>query len=1057
MSDYGEIFCEAVEEIVRNELRGLNFDLTRVCQVDNVDERDKGIYIVSTDSARFKAYSSDTTYDVGDTVYVVTPNNDNTQQKIIIAKKVIESPQDITYVMPFNNMTDITKNLVKGNRENSLLANGVIGNSEAKNAQPIWDYNNALVGYTRLGVQGSFRSSVPDAVEGSYGLKIELYVKGKNEESRIIATLFLDSDDMYGNPYNFDGYYIQQKVFDISSIPAFDEIKVYFYQDSDFKNSQGELIAHLDSFGCNLNHNLFVNDLYICLGYDVDDIYNNGLILYSRDGYLYDANGGERRIEWRFLYTGKDKKTTLITEPEKLPYGYSIRLYKYNVDAMYNSIAGADWEEVEDENKKDEEDKALKDFTIHTFKTVGTKEFDKFKAIIIYRNRALYESNILEFTNTADLVYTKLNKLQGSFQIRTSGDYDGVYNVYDDNNNIITAKTTQYLYPMFQDDDGVYTTIDNIEKIKWTIPKTNSMIDLAINPAYIYKIEDESLGDDKSENAITQYIESLDPLEFNYYTYGDYYYAYFLKPKNDQARIPFKLKEVLNVSNSNNTIICNLKHADLELKAMKDLKFGYKSIEDYRAVLKFEDRSIDGFLLSDSQDGTKRKVILKFYDPEGSEVSVENYTVETSWYREDDDGPEGGTKIIQLFDAISEDKNTYNLKFKNKYSSMNDIPENGYYNVFKVVVTYKGYNYTALLPISISAPDDDTQEIETEGVSNIVYNEDGASKNNMQKATASYKDRSNKLNEAFLSFMSSYDTSALEDKYKPNYNNETKQVEPLATAPQNLKAIYAAIVRKDETKPPIKIQPVIPIIEKLVSRIPEKSIQIGNSLSRAANETYQIKSANFSAGKLEDTTQKYTGIVMGKVKKNNEDEKYGLYGFKDDQLTFSVNQEGKAYFKGTVEAEGGVFNGTLNAESGHIGSWHINNGALTDATNSISLEPVTGDNGLPAINIGGLIINAGTILGENAVINGVDISDSLIQLSKVDGNLQNYIDKLNKEIFSSDNTGNANSLIDPNWGTITYLESYTTETAKIKDINDKEIEVITKIIPIYKTINILTY
>jgi len=29
------------------------------------------------------------------------------------------------------------------------------------------------------------------------------------------------------------------------------------------------------------------------------------------------------------------------------------------------------------------------------------------------------------------------------------------------------------------------------------------MIDLAVNPEYIYKIEDESLGDDKSENAIT--------------------------------------------------------------------------------------------------------------------------------------------------------------------------------------------------------------------------------------------------------------------------------------------------------------------------------------------------------------------------------------------------------------------------------------------------------------------------------------------------------------------------------------------------------------------------
>jgi hypothetical protein len=78
MPDYGEIFCEAVNEIVRNQLRGLSYDLTQVCQIDNIDERDKGIYWVSTDSARFKAYSQITTYGVGDTVYVVTPNNDST-------------------------------------------------------------------------------------------------------------------------------------------------------------------------------------------------------------------------------------------------------------------------------------------------------------------------------------------------------------------------------------------------------------------------------------------------------------------------------------------------------------------------------------------------------------------------------------------------------------------------------------------------------------------------------------------------------------------------------------------------------------------------------------------------------------------------------------------------------------------------------------------------------------------------------------------------------------------------------------------------------------------
>jgi hypothetical protein len=44
-----------------------------------------------------------------------------------------------------------------------------------------------------------------------------------------------------------------------------------------------------------------VNDLYICLGYDIKDIYSDGLILYSNDGPLYDMIPRTKTISWRFI------------------------------------------------------------------------------------------------------------------------------------------------------------------------------------------------------------------------------------------------------------------------------------------------------------------------------------------------------------------------------------------------------------------------------------------------------------------------------------------------------------------------------------------------------------------------------------------------------------------------------------------------------------------------------------------------------------------------------------------------------------------------------------
>ena len=65
LKDYGQLFCEAVDTIVKERLSGIKFDSTILCTI--VDDKDKaqGKYVVSYSDAKFEAYSlSETKYNI---------------------------------------------------------------------------------------------------------------------------------------------------------------------------------------------------------------------------------------------------------------------------------------------------------------------------------------------------------------------------------------------------------------------------------------------------------------------------------------------------------------------------------------------------------------------------------------------------------------------------------------------------------------------------------------------------------------------------------------------------------------------------------------------------------------------------------------------------------------------------------------------------------------------------------------------------------------------------------------------------------------------------------
>ena len=124
-----------------------------------------------------------------------------------------------------------------------------------------------------------------------------------------------------------------------------------------------------------------------------------------------------------------------------------------------------------------------------------------------------------------------------------------------------------------------------------------------------------------------------------------------------------------------------------------------------------------------------------------------------------------------------------------------------------------------------------------------------------------------------------------------------------------------------------------------------------------------------------DGNNKFTGVLLGKVDQGNRTE-HGIYGYRNGELTFSINEYGNAYFKGKIVAG-----------EGEIAGWKINKNSLTavdkeNGTISINANgSISGSNGKTgseakswSIKSDGTVnFNSGTFTG---TVNATDLSAS---------------------------------------------------------------------------------
>lgn len=352
-----ENLFKAIDIITQERLTNLGYDKTIKATITDDSNADKGEYTVSDGSSDFVAYSN-VKYSIGTIVYVIIPQGDYDNTKLIVGKYTDEN-STYNYVSPSDDFLDITHNLVTNVPEDAAL----LANDPDDRFCTVWKADGLnYQGYNRLALKGNFRTwlSSLDVINGTYGLMLYVVSKEVSYSGNDFERTYkfnLSSEDMYGNPFNFETYYLQEKVFDISNIPDIISMELVFYQNCDFITADGILADYQENKENDLK-NLFVQaPPYVSLGYDIDDVAEDEVKLYTLDATTYDATYKEltrqKTLNLRWIHVRDDGSIIAIDQEDEIPENAEIRWYKYQLDrAICDKVAGTFWSEITEARNK---------------------------------------------------------------------------------------------------------------------------------------------------------------------------------------------------------------------------------------------------------------------------------------------------------------------------------------------------------------------------------------------------------------------------------------------------------------------------------------------------------------------------------------------------------------------------------------------------------------------------------------------------------------------------------------------------------------------------------
>ena len=909
--------------IANSSVDKVKFDSTIECTIIDATDKLIGKYKVKNESyAEFYAYSQITTYNKGDKVYVQIPKGDYNSTKFIVGKKTDKNEdKPYNFVNPFNTFIDLTGNffIAKDNNKEvwSILANG---NEEEIEITPNGGitFTDEQQGFTRLGLRADFRAWLETlgVVSGNYGLKLNIYgIKDdtadnikkiensikNNEEIPLIASIDLDTNDMYGNPYNFEGYYSQEIIIDTSAVAKIYNIKIFLYQKGNFKDSNNNLISYANDFNMSIPpNNIFVKDIYMGLGISADEIENEYVRLYSLDGstYVIDDKGqiDSKTIRLKWVHFDEDGNRTQITEHKK-DDTFEVRWYMYEFGApSADEYSGVYWTAIED-NKNN---------FYYKLKPRSNKNQEQVKVIILY-NGKVYRSNIITFNNEKqvpnDATIDSLNALSIHCEDQTNGNYL-IYNQANYLMNRSDGKISRKLTLHFDSktyaiNNGIIGKNQNGEsklveaqRVIWQIPIKNTMLNFGVKDDGTDATYKEIIIDLTNENV------NVSPGEFSLdYTINTFYSA----------------------NKSNNTVIAKVEKDGIVYTAIKDFTFGQAGTNGTDCTLVIDmvaHESLNNKVFTAIRSGVRDKYIFKaqLYDNEGKEVTNFNNCTWTWKFMT------GSTvNNIALTDPTME---PYTEKFYKQLSvnTTNSIMN----NLIILQVTLSGwgdYDLTAYYPVPITTLDN----AYINGPTEVIYLSNGEPTFSKEPYKLFVNGKVD--NDATWSIYPTESTDKFIGKIKYNDKKKEYRLSPMNFYVDGV-SVYG--VQGKQNGNVVWSQPILVIQNKYPSAMVNKW---DGQLNIDSDNNF-IGVAQIAAGKKENNNT-FTGVLMGSFGDGKADSSLskntGVYGYYQGKQVYALKDDGTATFgksgNGQIEIKG---------DSGKIKSagYDNGNGLLIDLLNN---------------------------------------------------------------------------------------------------------------------------
>lgn len=268
------IASQAAKDVVKDK-----DDTEWNCTIIDDSKRKNGEYRVTNGSIKFTAYSSDTSYKKDEHVAVIIPKGNYENTKYILYR-VSANGEPLSYTSPLNDYVQMTENLINNFSPISLdQSQKEVLVSSIELTQTLTPKNSIKSTiFNILGFECSFQTFLKayPKVNGSYGIRIYLTYSEKGYQTNE-ELLILDSNEFFGDPYNFTLPSKQQKAFSLSRSEDLQKIEIRLYQ---------KLTGIPEGISIPL---ITLSDIKVGFGCDLSKITDNTLDIYTLDSLEYSA------------------------------------------------------------------------------------------------------------------------------------------------------------------------------------------------------------------------------------------------------------------------------------------------------------------------------------------------------------------------------------------------------------------------------------------------------------------------------------------------------------------------------------------------------------------------------------------------------------------------------------------------------------------------------------------------------------------------------------------------------------------------------------------------